>query len=194
MRHGLWTIFGTILAIGGHAALSQDAEFDQAEMMRRMQVATALTDHHKALESRIGDWDLEMDIVGMGKAKGTAKISWLFKGRWLKMETNTPNFMGMTLEALVVMGYDRVKKAHVAMSCDNLSPALNSMAGPVVDPTHRTQVMYGTHDEYLTGELNKPIKYVTRFINKDKFVFEVWDLGIGEAGQAVVIQTYTRRR
>lgn len=192
MRIGLWTILATILAVGGHVALSQDEESDQQEMARRMQLAMALTEHHKALEERIGDWDIDMEIVGMGNAKGTAKISWLFKGRWLKYEVKVPGFMGATLEAFVVIGYDKVKKAHVATYCDNMSPGIGYMAGPVVDPTNRTQVMYGTHDEYLTGELDKPIKYVTRFINKDKFIFEVWDLGIGEAGKAVVIQTYTR--
>lgn len=194
MRTGLFTIFATILAIGGHAALSQDSEGNQQEMVRRMKLAMALTEQHAALADRIGDWDVDMKIVGGGNVKGTAKIGWLFKGRWLKMELNVPGFMGRTLEAFVVMGYDKVKKAHVAMYCDSLSPSLATMTGPVVDPTKKTQVMYGTHDEYLTGELDKPIKYVTRLINKDKWIFEVWDLGIGEAGKAVVIETFTRNK
>ena len=194
MRIGLWTILASILAVGGHAALSQDAESDQKEMARRMQLAMALTAEHKALGDLVREWDMELQIVGMGKKKGTAKIDWLFEGRWLKLEMKVPGFApSVALEAFAVMGYDKVKKAHVAMFCNNLDPGMTVMAGPKVEPADQTQVMYGTHDEYLTGELDKPIKYVTRLINKDKWILEVWDLGIGEAGKAVVVETFTRR-
>ena len=169
------------------------SEDDPQSMMRKMQEAMALTEHHKALARFAGNWDVEMSIAGMGTSKGTAKASWLFEGRWMQMTLEVPNFMGRKLESLVVMGYDKVKKAHVAVAVDNLSPNLKTMAGPTVDATGKVQVMYGEHDEYLTGEYDKPIKYVTRWIDKDTWVFEVWDLGVGENGKAVVTETFKRR-
>ena len=47
--------------------------------------------------------------------------------------------------------------------------------------------------EWMTGEHDKAVKYVTRHEGPDKWIFEIWDLGIGEDGKAVMIQTYTRR-
>ena len=48
--------------------------------------------------------------------------------------------------------------------------------------------------EYLSGELNKPFKTVTRTVDDDTHVMELWDLGIGEAGAMVLKPTYRQRR
>ena len=44
----------------------------------------------------------------------TYKAAWLYEGRWMQMTIEVPNFMGRKLESLVVMGYDKVKKAQRA--------------------------------------------------------------------------------
>ncbi len=69
-----------------------------------------------------------------------------------------------------------------------------STKGVVVDPEGKVKTEYGTLNEYMTNEFNKPIKTVTKVENADKFVLEIWDLGIGEAGKAVLKYTYTRKK
>ncbi len=53
---------------------------------------------------------------------------------------------------------------------------------------------YGTIDEYLTGEHDKMVKTVWRFISDDKMVLEIHDLPIGENNTKVVEITYTRKK
>ena len=69
-----------------------------------------------------------------------------------------------------------------------------TMEGVVVDPTGKLQVSYGPMDEWMTGEHDKAVKYVTRTISDDEWIFEIWDLGIGENGKAVVIERFTRKK
>ena len=54
--------------------------------------------------------------------------------------------------------------------------------------------MYGKMDEPGTGEHGKNIKYVTRLLGRDKQVFEVHDLAIGEPNTKVMEMTYTRKK
>ena len=61
-----------------------------------------------------------------------------------------------------------------------------------VDPKTSALLMYGTLDEYLTGEHDKMVKTVTRFLSADKIVMEIHDLAIGEDNTKVLEVTYTR--
>lgn len=53
-------------------------------------------------------------------------------------------------------------------------------------------VSYGPMDEPLTGENDKPVKYVWRFPDAKTIVFELHDLAIGEPNTKVVEVTYRR--
>jgi hypothetical protein len=54
--------------------------------------------------------------------------------------------------------------------------------------------MYGTLDEYLSGEHDKMVKYVYRFVSADEIVFEVHDLPIGEVNTQVMEFRFTRKK
>ena len=49
-------------------------------------------------------------------------------------------------------------------------------------------------DEYLTGEHDKMVKSVFRFVSEDEMKLEVHDLPIGESNTKVVEITYTRAK
>jgi len=190
-RTGVLAILAAALVTGG-SALSQD--HNQAEMMKRMVDALKLTDHHREMGQYVGRWKVEreMTMPGMGgKVPGTAEIEWLIPKRWLCMRSKIP-MMGMMTESFMIMGYDKVKKKFVSTGVSSTHPGIIAAEGPVVDPDGKVQVQYGALDEYLTDEHDKPIKYVLRHEGEDKFVFELWDLGIGPEGKPVVVDTYTR--
>ena len=48
--------------------------------------------------------------------------------------------------------------------------------------------------ESTTGEHDKNVKYVYRFIDKDKYVFEIHDLAIGEPNTKVIDVVNTRKK
>jgi hypothetical protein len=54
--------------------------------------------------------------------------------------------------------------------------------------------MFGKMDEWMTGEIGKTVKYVFRIVDKNRFVFEVHDMAIGEPNTKVMEITYIRRK
>ena len=63
-----------------------------------------------------------------------------------------------------------------------------------MDPGGKALLMYGTLDEYLTGEHDKMVKTVFRFLSEDEIVMEVHDLPIGEKNTKVFEIRYKRRK
>ena len=63
-----------------------------------------------------------------------------------------------------------------------------------MDPSGKAILSYGTLDEYLTGEHDKMVKYVWRFLSADEMILEVHDLPIGEKGTQVIEIRFKRRK
>ena len=163
-----------------------------ADMMKKMAEASALGKHHAELGARLGAWDVDIEVMGM-PSKGSCECTWLMEGRFLQ-ERLKGSMMGAPMETVSIQGWDNVKKKFTYVALNSMETAIRTAEGVVVDPTGKVQVSYGTLDEYLTGEHDKPVKYVHRTLGPDKRVLEVWDLGIGETGQVVVKFTYTRKK
>lgn len=187
-----------VLPIG---VAADEGKKDQAAMMAEMQaamkLATGLGEHHQALADLIGEWDVEIALVMPGvpsqSAPGTAKYAWIIEGRWLGQHV-TGTLMGMPYQGFSIIGFDGYAKNHVVASVSSMDTALNVARGVVVDPTNKTSAVYGTLDEYTTGELKKPFKVVTKIQSTDRHVVEVWDLGIGEAGAKVLEFRFKRKK
>ncbi len=178
-----------------HQATGESASDPAMEMMKRMQERTALTEHHENLRQYVGKYDLDIKMWLPGappiSSKGSAEISWAIKDRWLVNRAKGV-MMGQSYESFSLHGYDSYAKNNVSATVSSMDNSLNVTRGVIVDPTGKLAVEYGTLNEYLTDELNKPLKTVFRSITEDQFVLEIWDLGVGEAGIKVVEYTYNR--
>lgn len=184
----------------GGGAMSEQAPNQQElmkEMMARMEEVARLGPHHQALARYVGGWDVEIAMVMPGspaqRSKGTAVYGWAIEGRWLTQRI-TGEFMGRPYEGFAIIGFDNYARNHVAVAVSSMDTAMILTRGLVVDPTHKVRTLYGTLDEYTTGELHKPLKVVLRDESDDRHVMEIWDLGIGEAGAKVLEYTFTRRQ
>jgi len=181
-------------------AFTQDARDaggdDMAAMMAKAKRFTQPGGHHKELERFIGKWNTETRIFMAGQEtpaeKGTAEFSWLMPDRWLKGESKG-TLMGMPCDGFHVIGYDNFKQSFVATHVTNFDTAMNRCEGDM-DPSGKALLMYGTIDEYLTGENDKMVKLVWRFPSPDKLVMEIHDLPIGEQNTKVVEVVYTRAK
>jgi len=151
---------------------------------------------HKKLEAYLGRWDVE-SLVSMGpgnemKSAMTAEFAWQIPGRFLKLESRG-SLMGMPYQGFGLLGYDNFKQAFVSTWIDNMNTyKLDAQGNLAQDGT--TLITYGTLDEYLTGENDKPVKYVYRWKDADHFSFEVHDLAIGETNTCVVTMNYSRAK
>jgi len=193
----LTTMTALTLALGlPAAAQNEPSAEDLAAMMKKAQRYTQPGESHLLLKRFVGNWDVETRIT-MGGTKtdpetGTGTISWLIEGRWLKLETSG-TMMGMPLQTFGLLGYDNFKMSYVAVQVSSMDTAMFTTEGDL-DPGGDALLMYGTVDEYLTGEHDKMVKNVWRFLSDDRLVLEVHDLPIGETGTQVVEVTFKRKK
>lgn len=168
---------------------------DLAAMMEKAKKFTEPSKHHKLLEKFLGKWDTETRIFMGTQAtppeKGTSESSWLMDGRWLKTESKG-TMMGKPVTSVGILGYDNFKQSYVHTVVTSMDTAMVRSEGDL-DPGGKALLLYGTLDEYLTGEHDKMVKTVLRFLTPDKIVMEIHDLPIGEQNTKVVEVIYTRK-
>ena len=206
-------VVSSVLAVTGTSPRAQQTTSDQqpqktksagalsdnaallAEAMKKAERYTKPGEHHKLLERFIGKWDTESRLILAGQAtpadKGTVETSWLIEGRWLKSESKG-TMMGQPFDTFMILGYDNFKMSYVNTVVNSADTAMVHSEGDL-DPGGKALLMYGTLDEYTTGEQDKMVKTVIRFASKDKMIMEIHDLPIGERNTKVVEVVYTRQ-
>ena len=161
---------------------------------------------HERLGKLVGEYDVTIKIwMGgpgsppMSMTGNTATIEWLMEGRWLSIDhrgkpsTNPMMKLFMPTHSFSLLGYDNFKKKYVATTITNASTAHDRHYG-LFTFDQKSLVFYGTIDEPLTDEQEKPVKVAYRFKSDDEFVMEVHDFGIGETRTKVVETVFTRRK
>lgn len=172
---------------------------DQAEMMKRWKQVATPGPRHKTLKPLEGKWNTLAKMWMAGpegpatESKGKAEYKSILGGRYLQ-ETFDGQLMGMPFQGMCLLGYDNYKKKYTCCWIDSASTAMLTSEG-LLDRTGKVITLYGTMDEWLTGEHDKAVKYVYRIINGDKHIFEIHDLGIvdGDKENTKIMEiTYTR--
>ncbi|MBI5017157.1 MAG: DUF1579 domain-containing protein [Deltaproteobacteria bacterium] len=176
----------------------ETAGITQEEMMKSWATAGAPGEQHHRLERFIGTWDSvtrtwmpgskESDSV----SRGTFEYRWLIPGLWQIGEFHG-EFMGRPFQGFEVRGYDNLKKKHVGVWLDSTSTAILRMEGNF-DPKGETLILFGAGDDPVTGEQAKMMRFTTRMLDDDRFVFEIHDMTAGLEGFRMMEATYTRRR
>ncbi|MGE0143136.1 MAG: DUF1579 family protein [Planctomycetota bacterium] len=174
----------------------QPSPQDMAEMMAKMAKFTQPGKAHELLQRFLGEWETSTQITMGGQAsaaeKGVASFEWLMKGRWIKSSLKG-KVMGMPMESFQILGYDNFKQSYVSTVVGTMDTAMLRSEGDVTRDG-KVLITYGTLDEYLTGEHDKMVKYVWRFVSDDEIVHEVHDLPIGEENTQVVRVRFVRKK
>ena len=191
-------IMFTLCAVPLRAQDKTPASPDMAEMMKKWKDASSPNEHHKPFTEMVGKWNMvtSMWMGGPGSepivSKGTAEMSLLLDGRFLRQDAKG-EFMGGPYTGMGLTGYDNMKKCYIMNWIDNTSTAFSSAQGNY-DMSGKVLTMYGKMDEPTTGEHDKNIKYVLKTIDKDKLIFEVHDLVLGEPNTKIMEITYARMK
>tara|TARA_R110002096_G_scaffold24394_4_gene76818 strand:- start:430 stop:1032 length:603 start_codon:yes stop_codon:yes gene_type:complete len=177
------------------SVLPQDPQ-QIAEMMKKAEKFTKPGTHHELLKRFLGKWNTETHFVMGGQKtpaeKGQCEWTWLVEGRWLK-STMTGTMMGQPLSSYGWLGYDNLKQSYVDTRVSSMDTAMNHSEGDLT-PDGKALITYGTLDEYLTGEHDKMVRYVWRFVSADEMLLEVHDLPIGEENTQVIAIRYQRAK
>ena len=168
---------------------------DMAAMMEKAKKFTQPGKNHELLRRFLGTWDTETRMMMPGNPppeKGTMTCHWLIDGRWMLCESNG-TMMGMPMKTAYIIGYDNFKQSYISAAMNGMDTAMIYSEGDL-DPSGKALIMYGTLDEYLTGEHDKMVKSVFRFISDDEMKLEVHDLPIGETNTEVFEIRYRRHK
>ncbi len=190
------SLFGALVAVTFLSIPQQDQGADMKAMMEKAKKFTQPGENHKILEHFIGQWDLETRMFMGDKPtpgeKGKGSFHWRMDGRFLEGEWKS-SMMGMPITGAMWLGYDNFKQSFVSTTITTMETAMRTAEGDLTQDG-KTLILYGTLDEYLTGENDKMCKYVWRFLSPEKIVLEVHDLPIGETNTKVVEVTYTKAK
>ena len=146
--------------------------------------------NHEILEKLAGEWNTESRVMGMDPTSGKASHEMIYDNRFLN-GTHTGIFFGIPFEGRVTIGYDNYKHKYVISFIDNLGTSLRTGEG-VLDESGKVLSFWGTMDEWMTDEHDKPVMYQFKFIDKNTFFFNIHDLSILDKNSLVIAVTYTR--
>jgi hypothetical protein len=169
----------------------------QAEMMKRWQESMTPGEPHKMLEKSVGTWETEAKTWMAGPdsvptvTKGNVERKMVLGGRYL-CEEYSGDMMGSPFSGIGYTGYDNFKKKFVGTWMDNMSTGVATMEG-TLDKSGKQLTMWGKMDDPMTGEKDKKVKYVTKYIDDDHSTFEVYDVTAYGDKKPTMVITYTRK-
>jgi hypothetical protein len=198
---------GLVTALVGGGCLIQDEGdkgYDAEEMHNVWEKFGTPNQHHEKLKRHVGEWDIEMRSWWEGPDRepqvnhAVAHTELIFGGRFLKSEmkgTIKFELEGKVVEAPIegmgITGYDTFKRKYVSVWIDSHGTAIHHSEG-TLDPTGTVYTYFGTSDDWMTGQHDKPQKFTERWLSEDKLLFEMHDLTL--SGKTKVFEmTYTRR-
>jgi len=174
------------------------AEISKEEQWKAFMVAGTPGEQHRLLGRFVGTWDtvgrmwMEGPDGPVSESRGVVETRWLIPGLWIMDEVKT-EMMGRPFEGFSISGYDNVKRKYVGMWVDAMSTALLTMEGNF-DREGKTLALFGTADDPATGEHDKLMGYVTRVVDDDHHVFEIWDYSARPEGTITMELEYARRK
>jgi hypothetical protein len=170
----------------------------QEEMMKRWTESMTPGAQHKMLEESVGTWDAEVKMWMNGPtgeptvSKGTSENKMVLGGRYLQQDF-TGDMMGQPFIGTGFTGYDNFKKKFFGFWIDNMSTGMSTMDG-VLDKDGKTCTMWGKMDDPMSGQKDKKVKYVTRFVDKDTQIFETYDVSTYGDKKPTMEITYKRKK
>jgi hypothetical protein len=146
-----------------------------------MEEAGAPGPAHKALDPLVGNWNAEVKCWSEPDAppnmsQGTAKTSWILKGRFLEEEFQG-EMMGKPFIGRALMGYDNVKQTYNMVWVSDIQTSMLTVEGKG-ENGNKVITLEGTSSCPGTDRRNVPIKTVYRVINPDKHIFEMFNDGV----------------
>lgn len=200
----LGCLLGAVCALLGANALSQDSEqppagIDEemmADMMAQWQQIATPGEHHAMLERFVGEWTFTHRVWMAGhdappdESTGTATFASILGGRYVQ-STYSGTFMGLPMDGIGLYGYDNFKNKYTLCWVDTLGTHMTYAEG-LLDGTETQITYFGRMDEWMTGEHDKPVKFIYRFVDVDRIEFEIHDLGIIPGETKVIEVIYER--
>jgi len=148
-------------------------------------------EHHKHLDYFVGKWKTKTKVFMGGpgstpmESDGTSNIKWVLGERFL-MDEHHGTMMGQPYEGIGMTGYDNFRNMYISSWQSNMQTNVLTSTG-ARNPKTGVFTYYGEMDEPAIGVIGRTVKYVTRTIDKDHYVFEIIDLHAGDEYKVIEI-------
>lgn len=123
-------------------------------------------------------------------SKGTSEYKWILGGRFL-LQNVKGDVEGQPFEGLGMIGYDNFKKKYTSMWTDTMTTGISTALG-TCDGSGKVFTLSGTQDDVFTGKSGQKFRTITRIINEDKHVDEMYLTGPDGQEFKTLEITYTR--
>jgi len=189
-----------LLGQGEKPAAGQPTDEKMAEMMKKMEAYATPGEHHKHLDAMAGKWEVVVrwwwqPDSPADESKGTSEFKWTFDGRYLEQTADMPAqrpdepaFKGRGL-----YGYDNAKKQYFSTWLDNMGTGI-MIAWGTCEQGGKVINMAGDFADPMTDQPNRKFRTVTRIVDKDKFVYEMYSPGPDGKEFKMMEITYTRAK
>ena len=149
------------------------------QMMSKMKEYSTPGEEHAKLAALVGNWKTESKFwMDPSKApevsKGTARNQWALGKRFIEQEYRG-KVMGQAFQGSGLLGYDKVKKQYFSTWADSMGTGIMISEGSY-DAANKQIDMTGKFSCPLTDS-DRSARTLTRFVNKNEFVFEMFDKG-----------------
>ncbi|UCH92864.1 MAG: DUF1579 family protein [Candidatus Aminicenantes bacterium] len=205
IKHVIVSLFALVLffvnSVPGAAVFAEEQNKElseeQQKVMKLWQKYTTPGENHKHLEYYIGDWESIQKIFPEPGAepvirKQEINVKSIFGGRFLKAHIKGKNeIMGISPETIVITGYDNYKKEFFALSYGNMGTRYHITCG-TLDKTGKIRTETGGFDDLITGKKIK-VKAVTTIIDRDKYVYLLYQIDPSGNESRLMEITYTRK-
>jgi len=181
--------------IMAQAKRKQESKMDMQEMMEVYKKLGTPGDPHKLLARMAGRWDakvkswMEPDKPPM-ESDGTSDDKMVLGGRFLQQDF-TGDMMGAPFTGIGFCGYDNHTKKYVSTWMDSMGTAIMYFEG-TAGADGKTITQRSSYDDPFKG----PMKWrtVTRFLDDDTHVFEMYSSDMSGKEEKMLEITYTRRK
>ncbi len=99
--------------------------------------------------------------------------------------------MGKPFQGVGITGYDNFKKKYVSFWIDNMGTGMLTSEGGA-DAEAKMITFQGKMDDPMSGQKDKPMKFIIRILGPNKHTFEMHDLSLGDKSKMGEM-TYTRK-
>lgn len=162
------------------------------EMMQAMMAKMQPAKEHAELAKQVGDWDADCETYMPGspvmKSKGSAKISMIMGGRFLREEFKG-TMMGQPFEGIMLLGYDNNLKRYDSMWIDSMGTGMMVTHSKTDSPDELSGSFYCpmVQKEVTARLVNKPV-------SNDEHVFEMYAPGLDGKEAMMMRITYHRKK
>ena len=170
-------------------------EADMRAMLETYDKLATPGERHKHLESLAGDWDtrtkswMDPDQPPM-ESKGSCEQKMVLGGRFLRAKC-IGEVMGSEFTGIGVTGFDNHTKKYQETWMDSMGTGLYYLEGPA-GPDPKVITAYGSYDDPMEGVMT--LRSVTRIVDRNTHVFEMYGTGKTGKEQKMLEITYTRKK